>query len=92
MENFTKYSDITQIEDKHKIPTVCVYGGTDEVLGISTYAYLKEKADKDGRHLDFIYSRYEGHGLVNPTTLDGKNKVREAYAKIMNYFKNYFGY
>ena len=92
MENFTKYSDITQIEDKHKIPTICVYGGIDIVLGISAYAYLKEKADKDGRHLDFIYSRYEGHGLVNPTTLDGKNKVREAYAKIMNYFKNYFGY
>ena len=47
-----KHSYITQIEDKHKIPTICVYGGTDEVLGISTYAYLKEKANKDGRHLE----------------------------------------
>ena len=85
-----KHSYITQIEDKHKIPTICVYGGTDEVLGISTYAYLKEKANKDGRHLEFIYSRYEGHGLIKPKTREGKQKMQDAIVLIMNYLKYFF--
>lgn len=90
MYEVVKYGYVTEIEDKHKLPTICIYGGFDFILGVSTYAYLKEKAVKDGRPLDFIYSRYEGHGLVFPSKEDGKIKVWEMSSLIMKYFEKYF--
>ena len=90
MYNEIKYGYVTEIEDKHKLPTICVYGGIDNVIGVSTYAYLKEKAGKDGRHLDFIYSRNEGHLLIFPTTIDGQQQVLKMNALIKNYCEKYF--
>ena len=87
-----KFSFVTEIEDNNKTPTICIYGGTDIVVGVTAYAYLKQKADKDGRHLEFIYSRYEGHDLKEPSTLDGFQKLFEANSLIMKYFKKYFEY
>ena len=87
-----KNSYVTEIEDKHKIPTICVYGGIDNAIGVSTFAYLKEKMDKDGRPYDFIYSRYEGHNLLRPKTKDGKEKYNEVIFTIKKYLIKYFGY
>ena len=72
MYKVVKYGYITENEDRHHLPTICVYGGIDDEIGISAFAYLKEKFEKDGRHFDFIYSRYEGHVLFFPSTEDGK--------------------
>ena len=90
MYNIIKYGYITEIEDKHKLPTICVYGGTDVVLGITTYAYLKEKADNDGRPLDYIYSRNEGHLLIFPTTKDGLEQLSKIKKLIKEYCEKYF--
>ena len=90
--NVVKNSFITEIEDKHLLPTICIYGGIDEVVGVTPYAYLKEKADNDGRHLDFIYSITEGHMLAFPTTPEGSMRLREAISLSMRYLKEYFGY
>ena len=91
--HFAKFSFITDIDDYHKdMPTMCIYGGTDTVLGIGMYAYLKEKAQKDGRKLDYFYSRYEGHSLVLPTTDDGKQVLWNVTSSTMKYLKKYFGY
>ena len=59
---------------------------------MTVYAYLKQKADKDGRQLDFIYSKSEGHLLILPSTPDGLQKIKEANSLIMKYLKKYFGY
>ena len=83
-----KYGYVTEIEDKHKLPTICVYGGKDVILGVSTYAYLKEKAGKDG--LDFIYSKNEGHLLYFPTTIDGEQQRLKMDNLISDYCKKYF--
>ena len=85
-----KYGYITEIKDKHKLPTICAYGGTDVILGVTTYAYLKEKADKDGRPLDFIYSKNEGHLLIFPTTEDGYEQKSNIEKKIKEYCNKYF--
>ena len=92
MFKIAKNAFITEIEDKHKLPTICIYGGIDEVVGVSTYAYLKQKMDLDERKYDFIYSRYEGHMLMIPQTFEGVQKIRETISKITQYLKNYFGY
>ena len=93
MYNVVKYSFIPEIEDLHKdIKTICIYGGIDDMVGVTPYAYLKQKADADGRQLDFIYSRYEGHILIMPFTPDGIQKMREVGSLTMKYLKQYFGY
>ena len=92
MLNIVKNAFVTDIEDKNRIPTLCIYGGTDDVVGVTTYAYLKQKMDKDNRTYDFIYSRYEGHILMMPNTPDGIQKLRETWSKIIQYSKKYFGY
>ena len=76
----------------NKIPTICIYGGTDDEIGVSSYDYLKEKADKDERHIDYIYSRYEGHIFVWYSTEDGKQSVYNMNALIIKYLKKYFGW
>ena len=90
MFNVVKFSSVTEIEDLHKTPTICIYGGADEAVGVSVYAYLKQKADKDGRPLEFIYSRNERHMLIFPTTLDGMKKIWETGSLTMKYLKKYF--
>ena len=88
MYNFAKYAYVTEIEDNHPdLNTMCIYGGTDDVIGISTYAYLKEKSK---RNLDYIYSRYEGHIVFLPTTEDGTQVLLNVSAKITQYFHDYF--
>ena len=89
MYNVTKYGFITEIEDKHKLPTICTYGGIDDEIGISTYAYLKQKIGKE-RHVDYLYSRYEGHILFLPFTDDGKDVLLNISAKVTQYFHDYF--
>ena len=85
-------SFVTDIEDKHKLPTLCIYGGLDYTIGVTVFAYLKEKMENDGRYYEFIYSRYEGHMLIYPNYEKGKEKIREANSKIKQYFKKYFKY
>ena len=91
MYKVIKYSDIEQIEDKHKIPTICIYGGTDDTVGVTDFGYLKRKADKDGRHLDLVYLRYEGHSLMYPEySEEMKLKIWDVNILIMNYIEKYF--
>ena len=92
MFKIVKNGFITKIVDKNKIPTICIYGGTDEIVGVSTFAYLKQKMDIDARKYDFIYSRYEGHSVIFPKTPDGEQKLRVTMSKIDQYLKEYFGY
>jgi hypothetical protein len=90
MYKVVKYGYITEVEDKHKLPTICVYGGSDDEIGVSAFAYLKEKMDKDNRPYDYIYSRYEGHILFFPSTEDGQQAVLNVSSLVTKYFNDYF--
>ena len=92
MYKFVKHAYVTEIEDKHHLPTICMYGGEDTLLGVSSFAYLKQKMIQDNRPYDFIYTRYEGHSLIITNKEAGKEKTRETSSKIMNYCRTYFGY
>ena len=92
MEKFTKNAYVTEIEDKHKLPTLCVYGGIDDIVGVAAFAYLKQKMDKDKRPYDFIYSKTEGHLPIIPTSKEGKEQLIKISQKIIEYFHKYFGY
>ena len=83
-----KYADITQIEDQNlELLIIYAYGGIDDIVGVTAYAYLKNSTQ---RNLDFIYSKYEGHNLIVPNTLDGVDKISDISALIMEYSNKYF--
>ena len=92
MLKVAKFGYVTEVNDNNKFKTICIYAGRDDTAGVAQYAYLKQKAEKDGRPLEFIYSRYEGHMLIYPFTQEGKQKLREISTLLMKYFKKYFGY
>ena len=78
------------IEDKNKVPTICVLGGNDDEVGVAQFAYLNQKAEKDGKELIYVYSRYAGHDYLNFETDDGILAMREMNYQINNLSKLYF--
>ena len=92
--NSTKYKELfnivtnafpSNIIDKNKVPTICLYTGNDDTVGVTQFAYLNEKAEKDGKDLIYIYSRYADHNYLNFETENGIKALRE-----LNYQINYF--
>ena len=100
MYNVIKYAFITEIEDLHNnLETLCFYGGLDEAVGVTVFANLKKKADKDGRKLELIYSRYATHSnLISPayyklpSNFNVLEKFNELGSGILKYAKKHFGY
>ena len=84
MFKFVNNAFPSNIEDKNKIQTICVYGGNDNVVGVTQFAYLNEKAERDDKKLIYIYSRFADHNFLNFQTEDGINAMRE-----MNYQMNH---
>ena len=69
------------------VPTLCLYGGNDEVVGVTQYAYLEERY---GGNLHLIYSKYATHNFIDLKTEVGINSLRELNYQIVNYAKQYF--
>ena len=69
------------------VPTICLYGGNDEVVGVTQYAYLEERY---GGNLHLIYSKYATHNFVDFETEVGINSLRELNYQIVNFAKKYF--
>ena len=68
------------------VPTLCLYGGNDEVVGVTQYAYLEERY---GGNLHLIYSKYATHNFIDLETEVGINSLRELNYQIVNYAKQY---
>jgi len=69
------------------VPTLCLYGGNDEVVGVTQYAYLEERY---GKNLHLIYSKYATHNFIDFETEVGINSLRELNYQIVNFAKQYF--
>ena len=78
--------------DENSIPTLCIYGGKDFVVGIEQYALLKEKFDnKNNTKIDIIYSRNWGHSIREILEkYEGIGETREIHYQILNYSRRYF--
>ena len=82
---FPSYYAISNI-----IPTLCVYGGNDSIIGVSQYAYLKSNSKSIKDKIRIIYSRYAEHNVINYGTENGINAMREMHYQILNFAKLYF--
>jgi len=82
---FPSYYAISNI-----IPTLCVYGGNDSIIGVSQYAFLKSNSKSIRDKIKIIYSRYADHSVINYSTENGINAMREMHYQILNFAKLYF--
>ena len=74
------------------VPTLCLYGGKDSLVGLAQYSYLKELSEKFGNKIELVYMKYGGHMLDDYKTQDGINSMRESHYQILEFAKNYFTY
>ena len=78
--------------DENSIPTLCIYGEKDTVVGIEQYALLKKKFDnKNNTKIGIIYSRNWGHSIGEILEqYEGISETREIHYQILNYSRSYF--
>ena len=90
--NNVKYAFPTEYSNNNTIPTLCIYGGNDTLIGVAQYAYLKSLSNKIENKLVLIYSKYSNHYVINFNTQNGIDAMREMHYQILNFAKLYFSY
>ncbi len=76
--------------DKNSIPTICVYGGNDHVVGFAHYSSLKKLYDQYGVINKLIYMRYGEHDINDYNTEDGIKALKEMNYQILQFTYDYF--
>lgn len=77
--------------DENTLPTLCVYGGRDNIVGISAYANLQKKFNDNGNYnISLVYSRYAPHNPISFDTENGIEAAREMNYQILNFSDLYF--
>ena len=86
--NFTRFAfPINYITDI-SIPTLCIYGGKDQAIGVEHYALLKEKFDKNNNpNISLAYFRYGSHNPFDDPTEYDINSTIKFYA-LLDYYMN----
>ena len=84
--NKTAYAFPLIYVNKQSIPTLCIYGGQDEINGVAQYSLLKKTfSEKNNDKIELIYYKYGHHDVYNVT---GEN-MDKTYIKEFEGFKNY---
>ncbi len=88
-----KYTFPVYYINENSVPTLCIYGGGDSIVGVAHYSYLKKEFEKKGNeNIELIYMKDSGHFLEKYETKDGMSSIRETHYKILSYAKTYFTY
>ena len=59
-----KHGNPTTYVTKESIPTICLYGGKDEMDGVMQYMLLKEKFDEyENPNISLVYFKYGRHNI-----------------------------
>jgi acetyl esterase/lipase len=77
--------------NKNTPPTICLYTGKDDVIGVKHYSYLKSKFDKaENKKIDLIYLKGLPHGIFVPGSQEATNGMIKLFELISNYSSKYF--
>ena len=77
--------------DENSIPTLNVYGGRDNIVGIGHYAYLEDKfVEHKNNNFTLVYSRYASHIPFEIEHEEGIEKIKEMNYQILEYSIKYF--
>ena len=95
-EKYIKMQKIVQNAFPYKyvnsntVPTLCIYGGIDSVVGVAQYSILKKLAEKYGNKIELVYMKNGGHLLEDFKTTDGVKAMREMHYQILCFAQTYF--
>ena len=100
-ENSEKYQDLINkakyvfpetYVNNTSIPTLCVYGGQDEYVGVANYAQLKKKFREynNEKNITLIYYKYGHHNVNDPVCEDSKIADAKLYQELSRYIQTYF--
>jgi len=86
-----KYFEPTTYVTEESIPTLCLYGGKDFMLGVYQYALLKKAFEKcNNNNISLVYFKYGTHLIFDNSTGEYGKKVNETYKEeIYRYYKSY---
>ena len=76
--------------NSNTVPTLCMYGGLDTLVGVAQYRTLKKLAEKYGNKIELVYMKNGGHITDDYKTTDGVKAMREMHYQILNFAKTYF--
>ena len=87
--NKIQYAFPTIYVNKKTLPTICLYSGKDEVIGIGHYAFIKKKFEENNNNnISLIYSKYTGHNdYAKIKTINGLKAMNKLNSEILNLFK-----
>ena len=89
--NLVKYSFPIYFIDNTTLPTICVYGGKDNVVGVTAYANIKKKFEQNNNNnIVLVYSKYAPHNPISFDTQNGIDAAREMNFQILNFSNIYF--
>ena len=86
-----KYSfPVTYIDNK-SIPTLCIYGGQDEYIGVAYYALLKKTflMNNNKDNITLVYYKYGHHNVYDPVCEDQKNASNKEGKILSEYIQKY---
>ena len=92
MLNKTSYAYPINYVTNESIPTLCLYGGRDEEIGVAHYAQLKKAFDKcNNPNITLVYFKYGQHNVFYNTTDNeyGKEVMTEMSTELLRYCQNY---
>ena len=92
MNNFAKYGYPIEVIANTTIPMLCLYGGSDDLVGIAHYCYLK-KAYIDNKAEDkikLIYMKHAGHERFHHGFEEDIIAMKEMNYQMVDFGKKYF--
>ena len=87
----TSYAYPIKYVTKESIPTLCIYGGKDEEVGVAQYARLKEAfINNNNDNITLVYFKYGKHyPFYNCTGDYGNNMMKKFGEEFSKYCKKY---
>ena len=74
------------------MPTLCLYGGNDDLVGVNHYSLLRQAYIDHGQEdkIELVYMKYGGHERFHHGTEHDIIAMKEMHAKMVEYGKKYF--
>ena len=77
--------------NENSIPTLNIYGGRDDIVGIGQYANMEDNFVKyKNSNFTLVYSRYAPHIPFETASENGIEKIKEMNYQILEYAAKYF--
>ena len=89
---YAKYGSPINVIGNCTIPMLCLYGGNDNLVGVTHYSNLKKAYKENGaeNNIELVYMKYAGHERFHHGTEHDIIAMKTMHIKMVEYAKKYF--